>query len=91
MARPKRFRQLSWIPPATLFLPQGVGEGSPRVLTLRLEEVEVLRQIDLEGLEQEDVADRMSRKPQQERSLLRCRSNTAFYRSHFSTGRHPRQ
>ena len=59
MPRPKSFRQLSWIPPATLFLPQGVEEGSPRVLTLRLEEVEVIRQIDLEGLEQEDVADRM--------------------------------
>ena len=57
MPRPRRFRQLSWIPPATLFLPNGNGGENTRILTLRLEEAEVLRRVDLEGMAQEDVAD----------------------------------
>lgn len=60
MARPKRFRSLTLIPPVTRFLPAGCPDGESSLLDLRLEELETIRLIDIEGLSQERAARRMA-------------------------------
>lgn len=45
------------MPPAPMFRPMGVP--TVNVVTLRVEELEAIRLVDLEGLEQEEAAKRM--------------------------------
>ena len=55
-----RWRCPRWInamPPAPMFRPMGMP--TVNVVTLRVEELEAIRLVDLEGLEQEEAAKRM--------------------------------
>jgi predicted DNA-binding protein (UPF0251 family) len=57
MVRPTKWRCVSSIPQFTCFTPQGVF--SPQEICLLVEEVEAVRLKDVEGLEQEECAQRM--------------------------------
>ncbi len=58
MPRPKKCRSVCFYPAATAFVPAGKNPAQPPVI-LRVDEYEVIRLIDREGLSQEDCAARM--------------------------------
>jgi predicted DNA-binding protein (UPF0251 family) len=60
MPRPTRWRTVAGVPLATYFKPAGVPLRLLSELRLAVEEVEAIRLKDLEGLEQEECAQRMS-------------------------------
>jgi uncharacterized protein len=65
------------MPPVSYFAPSW-ADGEPEVNVLKLEELEALRLKDLEGLEQQECADRMEgSRPTFQRILLSARQKTA--------------
>jgi predicted DNA-binding protein (UPF0251 family) len=59
MARPTKWRRVAFIPEVTYFKPAGIPLRALEDVGLTVEEVEAIRLKDLEGLEQEECADRM--------------------------------
>jgi predicted DNA-binding protein (UPF0251 family) len=59
MARPVKYRRVEHVPGVTYFKPPGVPLRTLEEVRLSLEEVEAIRLKDLEGLEQEQGAERM--------------------------------
>lgn len=59
MPRPTKWRYVSFMPAVTLFKPMGVPLRLLEEVCLSLEEAEAIRLKDLEGLEQEECAERM--------------------------------
>lgn len=59
MPRPPKWRRVEYEPQVTYFKPAGVPKWQLEELVLNVEEVEAVRLKDLEGLEQEDCAQRM--------------------------------
>lgn len=55
--RRRRRRRVEKVPDRRRFDPE--GEESPEEVTLKIEEVETLRLVDLEGLNQEEAAEKM--------------------------------
>jgi predicted DNA-binding protein (UPF0251 family) len=59
MARPIKWRRVGLIPQVTYFKPAGVPLRALEEVALSVEEAEAIRLKDLEGLEQEECAQRM--------------------------------
>lgn len=59
MPRPRKWRNVCKMPESTLFGPLG-GVEADREITMTVEEYETIRLIDLEGLMQEECAERMN-------------------------------
>jgi predicted DNA-binding protein (UPF0251 family) len=59
MPRPTKWRRVSSIPKVTYFKPAGIPLRALRDVGLTVEEVEAMRLKDLEGLQQEECAERM--------------------------------
>lgn len=59
MARPVKWRRVEFIPSVQYFAPADTGRGAIEENILRIEELEVLRLKDIEGLEQEACAEKM--------------------------------
>ena len=60
MPRPVRCRRVNSIPEVTYFKPAGIPLRTLEEVRLSVEEAEAMRLKDLEGLEQEEGAERMS-------------------------------
>jgi predicted DNA-binding protein (UPF0251 family) len=60
MGRPQLWRRVSFIPPVTYFKPAGIPLVSLQEVCLLVEEAEAIRLKDLEGLEQEECAQKMN-------------------------------
>jgi predicted DNA-binding protein (UPF0251 family) len=60
MGRPFLWRRVNSIPPITYFKPAGIPLASLAEVRLLVEEAEAIRLKDLEGLEQEECAQKMS-------------------------------
>lgn len=60
MSRPPKCRRVAFLPPATYFKPAGIPLRVLEEVQLSVEEAEAIRLKDLEGLEQEEGAERMS-------------------------------
>ncbi len=60
MPRPQCCRRVAGKPIASLFHPAGMPAGEPGEIVLTLDEFEAVRLADLEGLYQEQAAERMS-------------------------------
>ena len=60
MGRPLLWRRVNFIPPITYFKPAGVPLTTLQEVCLSVEEAEAIRLKDIEGLEQEECAQRMS-------------------------------
>lgn len=60
MPRPKNMRRVQALPQTDYFKPRGVPLRQLAEVTLALEELEALRLVDLEGLEQEQAALQMN-------------------------------
>jgi predicted DNA-binding protein (UPF0251 family) len=60
MGRRQRWRKVSAIPPVTFFKPAGVRMAELEEVRLLVEEAEAIRLKDLDGLEQEECAAKMS-------------------------------
>ncbi len=60
MGRTPKWRRVSFIPEVTSFKPVGAPLRIPEEVCLSVEEAEALRLRDLEGLEQEQCAEKMS-------------------------------
>lgn len=78
MARPTKWRKIEHVPAIPYFVPsQDAAEGMPENI-LKLEELEAIRLKDLEGLEQEECAERMQvSRPTFQRILLASREKVA--------------
>ncbi|MBO8126943.1 MAG: DUF134 domain-containing protein [Firmicutes bacterium] len=59
MSRPPKQRRVEYIPEVTLFKPAGIPAHELDSVTLTVEEVEAIRLKDMEGLEQEQCAEKM--------------------------------
>ncbi|MFC1944529.1 DUF134 domain-containing protein [Chloroflexota bacterium] len=59
MGRPQRCRRVAAIPPVTYFKPAGIPLRFLEEVCLTVEEAEAIRLKDLEGLDQEQCAERM--------------------------------
>lgn len=59
MPRPPKFRRVEFLPRVSVFKPAGVPLRELEEVVLTVEELEAIRLKDLEGLEQEECADRM--------------------------------
>ena len=59
MPRPKKFRTIATTPSAFYFKPQGIPKHILEEIILEVDELEAVRLADLEGLYQEDAAERM--------------------------------
>ena len=60
MGRRQMWRKVSFIPPVTHFKPAGIPLGTLDEVNLLVEEAEAIRLKDLEGLEQEECAQKMN-------------------------------
>ena len=60
MPRPTKWRRVAFIPEVTYFKPAGIPLRDLEEACLSLEEAEAIRLKDLEGLEQEQCAEKMS-------------------------------
>ena len=60
LARPKKVRLVEFVPPVQIFKPMGVPRYGLQEIVLSLEELEAIRLKNLERLEQEECALRMS-------------------------------
>jgi len=60
MARPKKYRKVCFLPESNLFGPMGRKSPECHAIIMTVEEYETIRLIDLEGLMQEECADRMN-------------------------------
>jgi len=78
MGRPPKCRRVEFIPQCTYSKPAGIPLWNLEEVGLAVEEVEALRLKDLEGLEQEDCAERMGiSRPTFQRILTGARSKVA--------------
>ncbi len=78
MARPFKCRRVAYVPGVTYFKPAGIPLGSLEEVQLSLEEAEALRLKELEGLEQEQGAERMNiSRPTFQRILASARQKVA--------------
>jgi predicted DNA-binding protein (UPF0251 family) len=78
MPRPVKWRRVDSIPSVTHFKPAGIPLHSLEEVNLTVEEVEAIRLKDLEGLEQEECAQRMQiSRPTFHRVLESARSKLA--------------
>ena len=78
MPRPPKRRRVEFVPEVTVFKPAGIPLVDMEEETLLLEELEALRLKDLEGLEQEECADRMQvSRPTFQRVLSSAREKVA--------------
>lgn len=59
LARPIKWRKVEFIPDIQYFTPSNIDTCKLQENILRIEELEAIRLKDLEGLEQEDCADKM--------------------------------
>lgn len=59
MPRPTKLRIIDFVPENRYFIPLGVPKCSLEVVALKLEELEAMRLKDIEGLSQEECAERM--------------------------------
>ncbi|WP_372998055.1 DUF134 domain-containing protein [Lutispora sp.] len=59
MARPVKWRKVEFIPNIQYFAPSDIDSDTLQENILRIEELEAIRLKDLEGMEQEDCADKM--------------------------------
>jgi predicted DNA-binding protein (UPF0251 family) len=59
MPRPPKWRRVGFVPEITYFKPAGVPLHSLEEIRLSIEEAEAIRLKDMEGLEQEECAQRM--------------------------------
>ncbi len=59
MARPTKWRRVAFIPQVTYFKPAGVPARFLERVELSVEELEAIRLKDVEGLQQEECAERM--------------------------------
>ena len=59
MARPVKLRYVAALPGASFFKPAGIPAALLQLVRLSLEEIEAIRLKDLEGLEQEECAEKM--------------------------------
>jgi predicted DNA-binding protein (UPF0251 family) len=78
MARPTKWRRIERMPAYRRFAPSdGQPAGAPGI-SMKVEELEAIRLKDLEGLEQEECADRMEvSRPTFQRILLSAREKVA--------------
>jgi len=60
MARPQKCRSVGCAPQACYFKPRGIPLGLLEEVVLRLDEVEAIRLADLDGLYQEQAAEKMN-------------------------------
>ena len=78
MGRTPKCRRVTFIPRVTYFKPVGAHFKIPKEVNLSIEEAESIRLNDLEGLEQEECAQRMSiSRPTFHRVLASARSKLA--------------
>lgn len=78
MPRPTKLRRVEFIPEVTVFKPAGVPLRSLEEEVLTVEELEAIRLKDMEGLEQEDCAERMQvSRPTFQRVLVAGRAKVA--------------
>jgi uncharacterized protein len=78
MSRPIKCRRVSFFPQATFFKPAGIPLKDLEEVRLSMEEIEALRLKDLEGLEQEQGAERMNvSRPTFQRILTSARQKIA--------------
>jgi predicted DNA-binding protein (UPF0251 family) len=76
--RPPRCRRVSFIPEATFFKPAGIPMRVLEEVSLSVDEAEAIRLKDLEGLEQEEGADKMGiSRPTFQRILASARQKVA--------------
>jgi len=59
MARPRKWRKVCCMPESNLYGPIGGLNKENEIITMAIEEYETLRLIDLEGLTQEECAEKM--------------------------------
>jgi predicted DNA-binding protein (UPF0251 family) len=59
MARPKKYRKVCCLPASSQFGPVDIQAVQDNFVTMKIEEYETIRLIDLEGLTQEDCAKQM--------------------------------
>lgn len=59
MARPRKWRKVCCLPESNLFGPLKSSPADHEVIIMTVEEYETIRLIDLEGLKQEECAERM--------------------------------
>lgn len=78
MGRPPKCRRVEYMPHCTFFKPAGIPLYRLEEVSLGVEEVEAIRLKDLEGLEQEECADRMGiSRPTFQRLLTGARAKIA--------------
>jgi len=78
MPRPPKWRRVDFVPEITYFKPAGVPLNSLDEVRLSIEEAEAIRLKDIEGLEQEECAQRMQiSRPTFHRVLGSARRNLA--------------
>ncbi|MGE5571829.1 MAG: DUF134 domain-containing protein [Bacteroidota bacterium] len=78
MPRPPKCRRVEFLPEVTVFKPAGVPMRGLREEVLTVEELEAVRLKDLEGLEQEECAERMQvSRPTFQRVLVSAREKIA--------------
>lgn len=78
MARNKKPRNISAMPVATLFKPQGISNVQLRGVVLELDGFEALRLVDAQGLSQEEAAEIMGiSRPTLCRILAKARTRVA--------------
>lgn len=59
MPRPKKIRRIGFIPNITEFIPKGNIDSNNNIVILNVEELEVIRLIDIEKLDQEQSSKKM--------------------------------
>jgi predicted DNA-binding protein (UPF0251 family) len=78
MPRPPKFRRVAYLPEVTYFKPAGIPLRALEEVVLSVEEVEALRLKDIEGLEQEEGAEKMNiSRPTFQRVLASARQKIA--------------
>ena len=60
MPRPRHFRRIAYLPQATFYKPRGVPLSVLKHITLTVDELEAVRLADLQGLYQEQAAEKMN-------------------------------
>jgi len=78
MPRPRKCRQIGFMPDVTYFKPQGIPLRFLEEVSLSFEEIEAVRLKDMEGLEQEQAAVKMQiSRPTFQRILASARNKIA--------------
>lgn len=78
MARPTKWRKIENIPAIPYFIPSETGNADLPEIVLLLEELEAVRMKDMEGMEQEECAQKMEvSRPTFQRILISAREKIA--------------